>query len=265
MELKRFVSIGTIAIITGSLASCGTNQDYERPLQETEYTINGLTIYRDMSQIDTDEEEQETCESFVFNYDSIDYYYDSVECSRLGYTDQDYLVTTDYLVYPYDPHETSSNKGRAVGLNYYIYWVGYDSTSDVGKEEYTKTIIDDLQEIDFIESRVADYVPTSVVTPIGGRMRTIYTYSDRYLEDNAYCMQEYTKVLYEDENYQYVYKYQSCSEDKMEHAFMDMVNSRSSTGTIPEYTSIGEIIESYADYIDWCELDDLGIGTIVPK
>lgn len=256
-KLKVLSSI-TVLIALLSLSGCmgGVIDIYEK----TGIQFDGkdvVTFTEDYKKSDNYKKFKDTCNGtrdvFVAEIDGTGYYYTSEYCytaetiKSLNLVEFLKLVQLqEYMIY------TSPDGGLDDPRNVETFGIYISNYMD---EPVTD---EDLKELDFIFTKDTNYTPTGKTIQVGYSTYDIYSYSDKYMEENTACMKEFQKVIYEDDIYKYIYTYQSCEEDSTQH----IVNQ---SGAVLDYQDIDDFIADKRDYLTWCDIVGTGLGEKVPK
>lgn len=167
-----------------------------------------------------------TCDFYVYDADYIEYYFTADNCQRQLYQIDDGNKTYD--------------------LNDYIY------------DEYPDVTVEELLVLDFIKTKPLSYIETnSTITTY--KTFAIHSYTDAYYAENAHCMEEWEIILYEDEYYEYIYKFESCGKYPTAHFIRD------TTWAGLFYTSIDKFVKENLNLLTWCDIEATGLGTKVLK
>ncbi len=255
--MKRIYAIIGIAVVfklclvLGLHIFEGEKVYYRRNMYEpTGMMFDGFEIYQYSNEYRESEQYNklvsEGCtwnKNYIDTIDDVEYYYETESCNLI---DQEYMILTNEVgYYSSDTH----------GLFTLTWYMSVHYNEDV--------LADDLLALDFVLSRQADFVITDKTIPDDDSQqgfRYIYTYSERYIEENSWCFVDNEIVIYEDDDYEYVYSYKSCPDStRMEHMLI-------SDGSYSRwYTPIERYIKSNLDIISWEDIEALEIGVKVSK
>lgn len=240
MTNKRKVSLISIPVIIISIiAGCSilTVNKYET----TGMKINGVDIVTLTNKYKKTEEYKNNisqCTEFVYHLDNIIYEYDSEYC--VSYFDEKYMVKMNTK----DPN----GEHFFQTLAWYIFYI------------YPEVTHEELSSLGFLNSRVYMYVDTELT--IGSEVpQVIASYSDEYYEENLWCMQEREGILYEDDEYEYRYTYESCDETIWQYVVIVKQFNNTYNMSLSSYIYVYDGIYN----ISWEDIEATGLGEKVAK
>ncbi len=194
-------------------------------------------------------------EIYVYDLDGVDYYYESeyFESIALGYDYCEPFFKTEYMVNFSDNEGPFIDDSGLLQMFIYIQGIMIDREGKLVTDE-------ELLALDFIQVKNSKYITTGKSIQLGDTLNEIREYSQAFLDENKTCLEEYNMILYEDDEYEYIYTYKSCNADETQH----VVKSQPWFDGF-EYTDIDEYINRHPYRINWEIIENTDLGDKVPK
>lgn len=243
--MKEKIMISTVfTVLFGSVTvlilALSTDIFEKSEFVKTGLTLDGYDIvtYADWYK-DTEyyKKYSEPCDIYIYDNGGIEYYYESEFCIEPLF-EGDYQVNVD---------------NSYTSLAYYVFW------------NYPRISERELISLGFVKKRQMDYVESGITIRAFG-VETLYTHSTEYYSNNIDCMVEREIVLYEDDDYEYIYKSETCDSGTTEHLVRVGAYDPINYNYLGIYfISLDYYIESNKDILTWCDIEATGLGIKVSK